>query len=600
VINGSATTYFHLNFSGGPMTIIGSDGQLVQPVESDLFLIAVAEIYDVLVTIPNEGAYEFRATAHDGSGFTSTWLGTGTRYPAKTVPKPNLYEPMEHGGMASIFALTPAGTMGMSDKMVNSGAFDKPGMGHSGHGHNMPHGGAPEQHGPMEHGPTGMDRNHEKARSAHGNMDHGAPSMNQKSGHVGMGHRGTHEGQDVTESEKFQQPKTGGRHQMRHDTLPSENRAHQHDPPGHVRQNVVAPGTIHTGNVTSARPFGGRFGLLEADVASRPNLASEGGSERPTTPYALLKSVRSTRPPKDAPVREIRLTLDGDMKRYTWFLNNKPLSESDNILVKKGEVVRFIMINRTMMHHPMHLHGHFFRVINGQGDNAPLKNVVDAPPMSTTVIEFYTDEVGDWLFHCHLLYHMKSGMTRMIHYEGYEPSPEVVAVRPNLYRDPWYFWGEAEIASNMTEGFLRASNTRNIFTAEWEVGWEEVETTEWEGIVTWGRYFNRFFTIFAGTNFFGETNEIDKTRGVLGLHYLLPLNVEPRIWADTDGGMRFMFEKEFELTPRLMLIGETEYDTHETEWESSVVLAYMVHKNFSLTVRWHSDFDWGAGVQVRF
>jgi FtsP/CotA-like multicopper oxidase with cupredoxin domain len=246
VINGSATTYFHLNFSGGPMTITGSDGQLVQTVESDLFLIAVAEIYDVLVTTPDEGAYEFRATAHDGSGCTSTWLGAGTRYPAKTIPKPNLYEPMEHGGMGSILALTPAGAMGMSDKMVNAGAFDKPGMSHGGHD------------------AAAMDRSHEKAHSAHGTMDHGASSMDQKPGHEGMEHSDTY--------------------------------------------------------------------------------------------------------------------------------------------------------------HPMHLHGHFFRVINGQGDHAPLKNVVDVPPMSTTVIEFYSDEVGDWLFHCHLLYHMKSGMTRMIHYENFEPS----------------------------------------------------------------------------------------------------------------------------------------------------------------------------------
>jgi hypothetical protein len=258
------------------------------------------------------------------------------------------------------------------------------------------------------------------------------------------------------------------------------------------------------------------------------------------------------------------------------------------------------MINRTMMHHPMHLHGHFFRVINGQGDNAPLKNVVDVSPMSTTVIEFYSDEVGDWLFHCHLLYHMKSGMTRMIHYEGYEPSPEVLAVRPNLYRDPWYFWGEADILSNMTEGFLTTSNTRNMLTAAWEVGWEDVDDTEWEGLVTWDRYVNRFFSLFAGVDFLGERDEVDHTRGVLGVHYLLPLNVESNTWVDTDGGMRFMFDKEFELTPRFMLVGEAEYDTHETQWESSVGLTYLIHKNFSLKALWHSEFDWGVGLAVRF
>jgi hypothetical protein len=321
---------------------------------------------------------------------------------------------------------------------------------------------------------------------------------------------------------------------------------------------------------------------------------------RPWPPYAELRSIVPTSFATAKPVRDVRLTLDGDMERYVWFLNNKPLSESDFIRIRQGEVVRFIMINRTMMHHPMHLHGHFFRVINGQGDYAPLKHTVDVAPMSTTVIEFDANEFGDWFFHCHLLYHMKSGMARMIHYEGFQINPQLASIRPNLYKDSWYFWGEANILSNMTEGFFRASNTRNILTASWEMGWEEVETTDWEGLLTWDRYINRFFTIFAGADLLGETNELDKTRGILGLHYLLPLNVESRVWVDTDGGMRFIFDKEFELTPRLQLFVEAEYDTHETEWESNAGLSYTVHKNFSVVALWHSDYDWGAGVQIRF
>jgi len=598
VINGSATTYFHLNFSGGPMTIIGSDGKLVQPVENDLFLVAVAEIYDVLVTIPDRGSYEFRATAHDGSGFTSTWLGTGTRYPAKTIPKPNLYEPMEHDGMDSILALTPAGTMGMSDRMVNAGAFDKPGMDHGGHDH-MSHGNTPDSHGSMVHDPAAMDRNHEKSLSAHETMDHGASSMDQKPGHVGMAHNDNYVGLEATDPEKLEQPKTGDHHHTMHDTISSENQAHHHDAPDHVGQHAVKSGMIHSGNVSSARPFGGRFGLLEADISSRAHLASEGGPERPTTPYAQLKSIKSTRPPKDAPLREIRLTLDGDMQRYTWFLNNKPITESDNILVKKGELVRFIMINRTMMHHPMHLHGHFFRVINGQGNHAPLKNVVDVPPMSTTVIEFYSDEVGDWLFHCHLLYHMKSGMTRMIHYENFEPSPEVAAIHHKFYKDPFYLYGRADVLSNMTEGAISITNSRWEFEAGWEVGWQSVDTNEWEGLVTIDYHVNRFTSFFAGSDFLGEDSSSEETRGVLGIRYLLPLNLETATWLDTDGGARFMLEREFELTPRIGLHGEVEYDTHD-QWEGKVSLSYLIKKEFSILANWHSEFGIGAGLQLRF
>jgi hypothetical protein len=348
------------------------------------------------------------------------------------------------------------------------------------------------------------------------------------------------------------------------------------------------------------KKYGTDLSFLAADVSASKNLAVDGmDPERPWPLYAKLRSIEPTAFAADKPVRNIRLTLDGDMERYVWLLNKKPLSESDSIRIREGEVARFIMINRTMMHHPMHLHGHFFRVVNGQGDHAPLKHTVDVAPMSTTVIEFDANEVGDWFFHCHLLYHMKSGMARVVHYDNFNIDPQQAKIRPNLYKDSWYFWGQAGILSNMTEGFLRLTNTRNILTAEWEAGWQDVDGTEWEGIFTWDRYINRFFTLFVGADLMEEENESGETRGVLGFRYLLPLNVESRVWFDSDGGARVNFDKEFELTPRLMLFGEAQYDSHD-KWEGNTGLNYTVNTNFSLTILWHSEYDWGAGVQIRF
>jgi hypothetical protein len=298
-------------------------------------------------------------------------------------------------------------------------------------------------------------------------------------------------------------------------------------------------------------------------------------------------------------VREIRLTLDGDMERYVWFLNNRALSESDSILIRKGEVVRFIMINRTMMHHPMHLHGHFFRVLNGQGDHAPLKHTVDVAPMSTTVIEFDANEPGDWFFHCHLLYHMKSGMARVVHYEGFALTHALAVVRPRLYKDEWYFRAKADVLSNMTQGSLTFANTRNALNAEWEIGWQDVDDTEWEGILTWDRDINRFFSFLAGADLLGARDELDDTRAVFGVRYLLPFNLESRAWVDSDDGSRVTLEKDFDITPRLSLFGEVEYDTHEY-WEGLVGLSYAVKRAFSIAGQWHSDFGFGAGVQVRF
>jgi FtsP/CotA-like multicopper oxidase with cupredoxin domain len=566
IINGSATTYFHLDFAGEPMEIIAADGIDVEPITEKRFFIGVAETYDVLIRLPASGAYEFRATAHDASAFASVWLGTGKKNTAPAVPRPNLYHAMGELSLQRLFALTPAGSMGMGDRDIEAGIFDNPGM--TGMhlmdemtemDHSMDDGGMkehPEKHG-QEHGQEVPD-------TSHGHGAHKSPKMGD------LVHHGEKMKMDSVE------------HKMK------KNDQHEH--------TEAASIFIHSG-----RRYGTNFRPLATDVSASEHLAMDGMSpERPWPPYEQLHAAAKTTIDPNKTVREIRLTLDGDMSRYVWFLNNKPLSESDAIAICQGEIVRFILINRTMMHHPMHLHGHFFRVINGQGDHAPLKHTVDVAPMSTTVIEFDANEVGDWFFHCHLLYHMKSGMARVVHYDNFIPAAEVTNIRRNLYAESWYFFGEAEVLSNMTEGFLTLADTRNRLIAEWEVGWQGVDATEWEGILTWDRYVNRFFTVFAGADILGEDSDVDRTRGILGFTYLLPLNIDSRYWLDTDGGVRLDFDKEFMLTPRLALIGEAEYDTHETRWEGKAGLTYILTKNISLIGQWHSEYDWGAGAIIRF
>ena len=350
----------------------------------------------------------------------------------------------------------------------------------------------------------------------------------------------------------------------------------------------------------NGKKYGRNFHLMAADVSADTNIAIDGmDPRRPWPPYSQLRSKNPTAFEKNKPDREIRLTLDGDMERYVWFINNKPLSESDMIRIKKGEIVRFIMINRTMMHHPMHLHGHFFRVINGQGNSAPLKHTVDVTPMSTTVIEFKADEFGDWFFHCHLLYHMKTGMARVVHYNNFEISPDLDKIRPGLYKDSGYFWGSSNGLSNMTEGGFTLANTRNILTAEWEVGWQRTDNAEWEVGLFLDRYVNRFFAPFAGVNLIGTREKLDEVRGVFGMRYLLPLNIESYGWLDTDGGFRLNLGKSFKLTPRLELCGETQYDSYD-KWGGKTGLSYLLNKNMSIVGQWHSDYGFGGGLQIRF
>lgn len=537
VIDAAASTFFHLSYSGGPMTVVSSDGQAVAPLRMDQpLLIGVAETYDVLVKVPARGAYEFRATAHDGSGHTSLWIGQGERHPAAPLPAPFLYDTMMGFDLKKALSLTPAGVMGMPDRAVDAGKFDKPGM-------NM--------------GMEGMDHGGEMA-----GMDHGGGTME------GMDHGG------------------------------GNMAAMKHGDGGHVGL-MEMPGAPMPPKPNP--PVWYDF-LLREDAASPPLLATDGMSPtRPFPPYKKLRATRSTALPSDAPRREFRLTLDGDMGRYVWMLNNRPLSPEDDLHIREGEVVRFIMINRTMMHHPMHLHGHFFRVVNGQGDRAPLKHTVNVEPMSTTVIEFMADEPGDWFFHCHILYHMMSGMSRVVRYEGFTPDPPTEAVQDELYRkhDPFFFYGHADALSNLTQGDLTLSTLLDVYSLEWEAGWDGVEGTEWEADLTYGRFLNRFTTVFGGVYAEGVDGVREDERLIGGIRYLLPGNFASSTWVDSDGEARVSIERELMLTPRLGIFGETEYDTRE-KWSYQAGAEFIFTQYLSATALWDSHHGVGAGFTVRF
>lgn len=133
--------------------------------------------------------------------------------------------------------------------------------------------------------------------------------------------------------------------------------------------------------------------------------------------YAQLRAPGSTVLP-EGPLRTFTLPLRGDMSRYVWTVGDVPFPEAEPLLVRRGDRVRMEIVNETGMWHPMHLHGHFFRLLNGAGDRAPLKHTVNVAPGETVTIEFFADNPGTWFFHCHNLYHLEGGMARLVEYES--------------------------------------------------------------------------------------------------------------------------------------------------------------------------------------
>jgi FtsP/CotA-like multicopper oxidase with cupredoxin domain len=127
-------------------------------------------------------------------------------------------------------------------------------------------------------------------------------------------------------------------------------------------------------------------------------------------------------PPKKEIDRRLILNLAGNMAKYVWLLNGKAWPDNEPLMVKEGERVELSFVNRTMMAHPMHLHGHFFQIteINGQALEGALRDTVLVLPHSIVKVQFDANNPGHWPLHCHNLYHQYAGMMTTLNYKGFK------------------------------------------------------------------------------------------------------------------------------------------------------------------------------------
>lgn len=339
-------------------------------------------------------------------------------------------------------------------------------------------------------------------------------------------------------------------------------------------------------------------------------------SDITTLNYAMLKSPIKTNLPKDAPVKELRFELSGNMNRYVWSLDNKVVSETDKILIKKGENVRIVLYNGSMMRHPMHLHGHDFRVLNGQGDYAPLKNIVDIMPMETDTIEFNANVEGDWFFHCHILYHMMSGMGRVLTYENQAANPEIPdpkLAQRKLFADDrkFHFMAENDFATNGNDGGAMLANTRWSIGTEWRLGYNNMHGYETETHI--GRYIGKMQWLmpFIGfdwryrkmgideeeRNLFGQTNTKDNRSAFsVGLNYTLPMLVIFQSEIYTNGTLRLQLMREDIPISKRLRMGFM----INTDKEYMVDARYIIKRNLSIRTHYDSDMGFGIGANLNY
>ncbi|MGH2642907.1 MAG: multicopper oxidase domain-containing protein, partial [Chitinophagaceae bacterium] len=356
IIDGGASSYFWISYSGGKMTVIANDGNDVRPIQVNRFIIAPSETYDVIVTIPEDMQYELLATPEDRSGSASLWLGSGMKMPEPPLSKLDYF----------------AGMKMMNEMMKMNGDMKPMGMDMTLQEMDMNEVMYPELSIPSE------NHKHHQEMNMGMNMD----DMNSA---MSMG--------GVVQTSDSSQLTNGTSLQTIY-TCP-------------MHPDVISnkPGKCPKCGMTLVK----KEEIDNMQMSSGPNSIT-------TLNYGMLESPKKTNLP-EGPWKTLRFTLDGNMNRYVWTINNKTVSESDKILIKRGENLRIILYNNSMMRHPMHLHGQDFRLLNHYGDYSPMKNVVDILPMETDTLEFHASESGDWFFHCHILYHMMSGMGRIFSYQ---------------------------------------------------------------------------------------------------------------------------------------------------------------------------------------
>jgi CopA family copper-resistance protein len=149
------------------------------------------------------------------------------------------------------------------------------------------------------------------------------------------------------------------------------------------------------------------------DAAGKRGLGLENVEHRVLV-YTDLVALDANPDPRP-PSRSIEIHLTGNMERFMWSFDGRKFSEVvEPIRFARNERVRVTLVNSTMMQHPIHLHGHFFEIVNGHSGHQPMKHTVNVPPGSRISFDLTADNPGDWAFHCHLLYHMHAGMFNVV------------------------------------------------------------------------------------------------------------------------------------------------------------------------------------------
>jgi FtsP/CotA-like multicopper oxidase with cupredoxin domain len=192
--------------------------------------------------------------------------------------------------------------------------------------------------------------------------------------------------------------------------LTMDDMGHGHDMSAHEGHDM--PGMPHHPPSESGNPLVDMQAMMPASKLDDPGIGLRGNGRRALT-YSDLKSVFADPDGRD-PSRTIELHLTGHMERFAWSFDGVKFSDAAPLVFTHGERLRIVLVNDTMMTHPIHLHGMWSDLENDAGEFAVRKHTIDMPPGSRRTYRVRADAMGRWAYHCHLLFHMEAGMFREV------------------------------------------------------------------------------------------------------------------------------------------------------------------------------------------
>jgi CopA family copper-resistance protein len=358
-------SYFDVRIPGLKMTVVAADGQYVHPVTVDEFRVAAAETYDVIVEPTGQDAFTIFAQSNDRTGFAA---GTLARREGLRAPVPEL---------------DPRATLTMAD------------MGHGG----------------MDHSAMGRDVSAmakavpEAAKPADPHAGHAMPAPGTPSAGQGGPSKDPQAGHAAPQKPPAPDPHAG--HAMpQPPSRPDPHAGHALPPGGGMQEHPAS----EKGN-----PLVDMQTMTPTSRLDDPGIGLRDNGRR-VLAYADLRSLFED-PDGREPGRTIELHLTGHMERFAWSFNGIKFSDAEPLRLTYGERLRIILVNDTMMTHPIHLHGMWSDIEDDHGNFHVRKHTVDMPPGTKRSYRVTADALGRWAYHCHLLFHMEAGMFREVRVE---------------------------------------------------------------------------------------------------------------------------------------------------------------------------------------